>query len=118
MELVAFIGEDKEHWGQISALVKKMDSDRVILVKNRNAGDFPVSVNTEIVEIDSERPMGELKEFILEAMKKKLHGDFEVALSLASGNGKEHMALISALLSVPVGIRLVVYTKEGVEFIN
>jgi len=33
-------------------------------------------------------------------------------------NGKEHMALISSLLSLPVGIRLVVFTKAGVEFIN
>jgi hypothetical protein len=28
------------------------------------------------------------------------------------------MALISALLSVPVGIRLVVFTQKGIEFIN
>jgi hypothetical protein len=39
-------------------------------------------------------------------------------LSIASGNGKEHMAIVSALLSIPVGVRLVVYTKEGIEFIN
>ena len=45
-------------------------------------------------------------------------GDFEVAVTLASGTGKEHMALISALLSIPVGIRLVVYTKDGVQVIN
>jgi hypothetical protein len=44
--------------------------------------------------------------------------EFEVALSIASGNGKEHMALISALLSIPVGIRLVVYSKKGIEFVN
>jgi hypothetical protein len=61
--------------------------------------------------------MLELKEDIMGKLKGKL-SDFEVALSLASGNGKEHMAMISALLSIPVGIRLVVYTKEGVEFIN
>jgi len=51
-------------------------------------------------------------------LKTKLDSAFEVAVSLASGNGKEHMALISALLSIPVGIRLVVYTKNGIEFIN
>ena len=50
--------------------------------------------------------------------RKELSGDFEVAISLASGNGKEHMALISALLSIPVGIRLVVYTKEGIKYIS
>ena len=48
---------------------------------------------------------------------KKLKGKFagtEVALSIASGDGKEHMALISALINLPVGIRFAALTKEGV----
>ena len=59
--------------------------------------------------------------FKLSALNDKLSkklGNLEVAVSIASGNGKEHMALISSLLSLPVGIRLVVFTKAGVEFIN
>ena len=64
------------------------------------------------------KSMLELKSDLMEKLKVKLAGDFEVALSIASGSGKEHMALISALLSIPVGIRLVVYTKEGVQVIN
>ena len=38
----------------------------------------------------------------------------EVALSIASGEGKEHMALISALINSPVGIRFAALTKDGV----
>ena len=52
-----------------------------------------------------------------EEFSQKLKGKFagtEVALSIASGNGKEHMALISALLNQPVGIRFAALTKEGV----
>ena len=60
----------------------------------------------------------ELKKDIMENLKLKLSREFEVFLSIASGTGKEHMALISALLSIPVGIRLVVYTDKGVEFVN
>ena len=44
---------------------------------------------------------------------KKIAGT-EVALSIASGDGKEHMALISALLNLPVGIRFAALTKDGV----
>ena len=40
----------------------------------------------------------------------------EVALSIASGDGREHMALISALLSLPVGVRFTALTKDGVIF--
>jgi hypothetical protein len=117
MELVAFLGKDKENWGQINALIGRMDWERIILVKDKASDDFPASKGCEFVAINSEKPLLEIKQEIIDKVKGKL-GGLEVALSLASGNGKEHMALISALLSIPVGIRLVVFTKDGVEFVN
>jgi len=54
----------------------------------------------------------------LKGLIRKKAGDFEVALSIASGTGKEHMALISALLSIPVGVKFIVFTKKGVEFLD
>jgi hypothetical protein len=116
MELVAFLGDDKENWGQISGLINKGKWDKVIIVKNKDAGDFPNSGET--IKIDSGLPLVELKAVIIEKLKTKIGGDFEVALSIASGNGKEHMALISALLSIPVGIRFAAFTRKGIEFVN
>ena len=55
----------------------------------------------------------DLKEEFLSKLKGNLKGT-EVALSLASGDGKEHMALISALINLPVGIRFAALTKEGI----
>ena len=49
----------------------------------------------------------------MQKLKGKIAGT-EVALSLSSGDGKEHMALISALINLPVGIRFAVLTKEGI----
>jgi hypothetical protein len=118
MELVAFLGQDKENWGQVTALINRGEWDKVVLVKNKSAEAFPVAENCELVEIYTDKPILELKTEMMEKLKVKLAGDFEVALSIASGNGKEHMALVSALLSIPVGVRLVVYTKEGLEIIN
>ena len=117
MELVAFLGADKENWGQIVALINRAEWDKIILVKNKNAENFVPSKNCEIVEVNSDRPLIELKNEIMNKVRGYLAG-FEVALSIASGNGKEHMALISGLLSIPVGIKLVVFTKEGIEFVN
>lgn len=119
MELVAYLGKDKENWGQITALMNKMpDCDRVILVKDKDVSGFPNNEKCSEVSVNASRPLMELKEEIMNKTRDKVSGDFEVAVSLASGNGKEHMALISALLSLPVGIRLVVFTKNGVEYIN
>lgn len=117
MELVAFAGEDRENWGQIAGLIKRGEWDSVIIVKSKKSEDFPKPNNGEIVAINSEMPLLELKKEMMDKLKPKIK-DFEVALSIASGNGKEHMALISALLTIPVGIRLAVFTKEGVQFVN
>ena len=118
MELVAFLGKDKESWSQINALVKRGEWDRVVLVKNKESESFPKPANGVVVDVDCSKTLVDLKDEIRGKLKETLANDFEVALSIASGSGKEHMALISALLTVPVGIRLVAYTKEGVEFIN
>jgi len=117
MELVAFLGNDISAWGQVSALINRGKWDKVIIVKSREAGDFPQEVSSTI-KVNVEQSIILLRNEMMEKLKEKLSGDFEVALSIASGNGKEHMAIISALLSIPVGIRLVAYTKDGIEFIN
>ena len=118
MELVAYVGKDKENWGQVTALINRFECERVFLVKDKNSEIFPINEKCLVTEVDPAIPLLNLKVQIQESLKKEFSNDFEVALSLASGSGKEHMALISALLSVPLGIRLVAYTKEGIAFLS
>ncbi len=118
MELVAFLGSDTENWGQVTALMKRMSDAHTYLVKSKHAPAFPKPEKGTLIEVDSTKPLRELKALLQEKLKAKLSGDFEVAVSLASGNGKEHMALLSALLNIPVGIRLVIFTKDGIEYIT
>lgn len=117
MELVAFLGKDKESWGQVSALINKGKWDKILMVKTKDAEDSILD-DFDTIKVNTYQPILLLKNEIFDKLKSKLSGELEVALSIASGNGKEHMALISALLSIPVGIRLVAYTKDGIEFIN
>lgn len=117
MELVAFLGSDKETWGQVTGLINRGDWEKIILIKTKGSESYSPSKESEIIEIDSTKPLTEMKDELIRKLKPKFSG-FDVHLSIASGNGKEHMALISALLTVPVGIRLVVFTKKGIEFIN
>ncbi len=114
MELVAFLGAGQGTWGQVAGVIKQGDWESIILVGNDFAKKFNIDKDFEFIEIN---PAGivDLKEEIL----KKLHGKIkgtEVALSIASGEGKEHMALISALLNLPVGIRFTALTKDGIIF--
>ena len=117
MELVALLGQDKESWGQVLGLINHGQWDKVILVKTSKNEFVSSHPNTEEVFIDSSLPILEMKSMLLDKLKSKF-SEFEAFLSIASGNGKEHMALISALLTVPVGIRLVVFTKKGIKFAN
>lgn len=117
MELVAFLGADKEGWGQVSALINHGTWDKIILVKNMQAVDYPTPEHAEEIIVDSSMPLFELRNVLTDKLKSKF-SEFEAHLSLASGTGKEHMALIAAILSVPMGLRLVAFTKKGVEVLN
>ena len=113
MELVALISNDKQTWGQISGLIKHGEWENIIILGDEFAKKFTSEKKFEFVKIGLDKKIKDLKEEFLEKLKGKIRST-EVALSIASGDGKEHMALISALINLPVGIRLVALTKEGV----
>ncbi len=117
MELVAFLGSDKETWGQVTGLINNETWDKIILVKSLEAKEYKSPKESISIVVDTTKPLLELKEEITKNLRGKFSG-LEANLSIASGNGKEHMALISALMFLPMGIRLVVFTKKGVEMIN
>jgi hypothetical protein len=117
MELVALLSTGKGSWGQVAGLMQKGEWEKVIIVGAPFSKDFSVKdIPFEFVEYNPEKPLIALKKDLEKKLKDKFEG-MEVALSIASGNGKEHMALQSALLSVPVGVRFTALTKEGVIFL-
>ena len=118
MELVAFLGNDKENLGQITALINRGDWEKVILLKNKETPNIQTAKEYRTIQIATDQDLFSLQNEMKEKLKSSLAKEFEVALSLASGTGKEHMALISALLSIPVGIKIVAYTKKGIEFLT
>lgn len=118
MYFVAFVGKESEHWGQVAAVMNRINAERIVLVMDKEVSGFPVHEKCEVIEVSSATPMVALKQLLVERLRTMLGKEFDVAVSLASGSGKEHMALLAALLSVPVGVHLVAYTKEGVEFLT
>ena len=114
MEFVAILSSGKGTWGQISGLMKKGEWESIILLGPSYAADFKLQgIPFDFIEYDPNKPLVKLKNELTTKLKPKIKG-LEVALSIASGSGKEHMALQSALLSLPVGIRFTALTKEGV----
>ena len=112
MELVGLISSLKESWGQVVGVINKGDWDNIILIGNDSGKKLTIEKDFEFINVNSIGIM-DLKDEINKKLKGKIKGT-EVALTIASGTGKEHMALISALLSLPVGIRFTALTKEGI----
>jgi len=113
MELIALLSTGKGTWAQVSGLMKYGEWDKVIVLGSDFAQKFTSEKKFEFVQVDLDKKLKDLREEFMEKLKGKIQGT-EVALSIASGEGKEHMALISALLNLPVGIRFAALTKDGV----
>ena len=117
MELVAILSSGKGSWGQVAGLMRKGEWEKVVIVGASYAKEFQVhDVPFEFVEYDPNKPLLQLKKDLESKLKGKFQG-MDVAVSIASGEGKEHMALLSALISVPVGIRFAALTKDGIAMI-
>ena len=113
MELVALLSKGEGTWAQVSGLIKHGEWDKIIILGDDFAKQFKHEKEFEFIKIELNKKIQELKEEFSKKLKGKINGT-EVVLSIASGDGREHMALISALLNLPVGIRFAALTKDGV----
>ena len=116
MELLALLSSGKGTWAQVAGLIKQGDWEKIILLGDEFSSQFKVIDKeeiTEFIKVDLGKRLKDLRDECLQKLKGKFSGT-EVALSIASGNGKEHMALISALINLPVGIRFAALTRDGV----
>ena len=116
MEFIALLSSGEGTWAQVSGLIKYGDWEKIILLGDDFASKFQVAEKKEItqfIKVDLKKKLKDLRDEFSNKLKGKIDGT-EVALSIASGDGKEHMALISALINSPVGIRFAALTRDGV----
>jgi precorrin-6B methylase 2 len=73
MELVVFAGKDKENWGQISALLNRGQWDKIVVVRGKEAENFPKNWNFDEVVIDTGKPLEEMKSELMGKLKNR-HG--------------------------------------------
>lgn len=116
MELISLLSSGKGSWAQVSGLIRQGQWEKIILIGDDFSKKFDAGKESTFIQVDLNNSLMQLRDEIKEKLKGKISG-MEVALSIASGSGREHMALISALINLPVGIKFVALTKDGiVEF--
>ena len=113
--LIACLSTGKGTWGHVSRLIKENSWDTVLLITNEfGKENFTKDDKTDLILINQSQGIQELSKEIYEKLKDKIK-DPEIALNIISGTGKEHMALLSAVLKLGIGIRFVALTQEGMK---
>ena len=115
MELVALLSSGKGTWAQVAGVIKRGDWSKVFLIGDSFASGFTTDKPSEFIKIDLTQATSDIKAQLKEKLKGKIEG-LEVALTIASGSGREHMALMSALIELPVGMKFVILTKDGLVY--
>ena len=114
-DLVAYYGMGAGARGHVEKVIEGENWENVYLLTNNEfKKNTPKGGNIKVLVVDNRKVLPEMIEEIKEKLKDKI-SVMETAVNIVSGDGKEHMALISALLKLGCGIRLVALTKEGVR---
>lgn len=113
--LIACLSVGKGTWMEVNNLIRAQDWDKVFLLTNQFGQDkFRPDQKTELIVIDTTGDLVSLVKAIKDNLKKKIT-TFEVALNLVSGSGKEHMALLEAVLELGLNFRLVTMRNNQLE---
>lgn len=114
-DLIACLSPGEKSWAHVARLIEEQDWKKIFLITNEfGKNNFKSEKMIDFIVVDFQKPAFELIDDIRTALKGKIT-DWEVALNLVSGSGKEHMAILSALLKLGVGIRLMAVTKDGIR---
>ena len=115
VSLIALLSSGKGTWGHVNSLMSCAKWDKIYLVCNDFAFENFESKGAVKLKFDEKNPIESMNK-LAKFFKKEIK-DFEVAINLSSGNGLEHMAVLSSVLKSGLGIRLVYCeNKELKEF--
>jgi hypothetical protein len=116
-DLVAIISSGRGTIGHVAKVIDGETWEKIYIITFPEfKNEIPKKENTEVIVLNREKMLIEMVEEIKTTLKGKLRM-MDTAVNFISGEGKEHMALLSALLQLGIGIRLVALTKEGVKVI-
>ncbi|MFH1276604.1 MAG: hypothetical protein ABIH82_05840 [Candidatus Woesearchaeota archaeon] len=114
--LITCLSSGKGTWSEVIKVIKSQNWDKVFLIAN----DFSKenfnqkNENYHFVLINPFEEVNSMKNKIVNELKDKIK-DFEVALNFVSGSGKEHMALMEAVLELGLNFRLISLNHGEVE---
>ena len=110
--LVATLGVGKGTWGHVARLSTDEKFDKIVLIATEWVKEnFKLTQDCEWILINNRAGFEVIKEEIKSKLPK---GEF--AVSLVSGSGKEHIALLAAMKELKQPYQLVLLTGDGIKY--
>ena len=114
VDLVCCLSTGKGTWIEVAKLINNSDWGNVFLITNDFGKEkFSSEKPVKFILVDVNKGMEQMKKAIVEALKDKI--STEVAVNFVSGSGKEHMALLSGLMELGVGMRFIIAADSEVK---
>jgi hypothetical protein len=120
--LIACLGSGKDTWEGLNSILASGLFDKIYLVTGRDVHDYVMphlksGVTVEMLRLEYTKPSEELVPELYAALKKHFTQDkiqdLDIAVNIMSGTGKEHAIVISTLIKLGYGIRLIELDKDG-----
>ena len=124
--LIACLGSDKETWNDVNKVIQSGFFDKVYIITTEASERhyvkpiLPALKNNVIIKLvklnfnnASEDLVPELYVILKKYFLEDKIQDLDIAVNIISGTGKEHSIIISTLMKLGYGIRLVDLDKNG-----
>jgi hypothetical protein len=109
--LIAVLGIGKGTWGHVKRLIDEKQFEEVVLISNEwGKENFKTDKQANWVMVNNRAGFDIIKDEIKKNLPK---GDIKV--SLISGSGKEHLALLAALKDAGVKYEFIVIAGDGIR---
>ncbi len=109
---IATLGKGRGTWGHVARIIKEGDWSTILLISNEfGKENFAPAKECSWVMVNNRSGFDAMKDQIKEALPPG-----EISVSLSSGIGKEHMALLAALKESGREFKIVVLTGDGMKF--
>ena len=119
--LITLLGTGKGTWHEVHGLLSLKAFDTVLVfIDEWAAKDYRNEHGAALAVMPADAPSATLVTLFSESIKQKLqetgaHAEFDIALNIASGTGKQHAALIAAVLQLGYGVRFVTYENNELK---
>jgi hypothetical protein len=114
-EIIVFLSGKGNNWAYVKKLVNEFEWDKVIIVTDEFRNEMlDLKSDAEIVTIDPALSLVDMANDLKDKLEGEIQG-IEVALNFVSGRGKEHMALVSAVLKLGLAVRFIALKPGGIE---